>query len=241
MGAGRSIQAKRLPRASCAHAPTSGSTCLGSPKESRASPGGREDPGTDHVFGKGDPFPQGCLCSQQRGGSKEKSREKQVLGLVAGELGWRQVRELNHIVEELHGPHDVLILRGGGGKQAGWARNSNLGSSPKAWRYPHGSSDPWDKRPRDYRQCPSPTGVHSSPHLHKDAGMDTVPKAEPQPCPWEPCIHPLSARRAMGGTEVPKGQEVAQPQSRAAGGFTFWQDSRNSSIVTTPSLFRSIF
>lgn len=132
---------------------------------------------------------------------------------MAGELGWRQVRELNHIVKELHGPHDVLILRGGGGKQAGWARNSNLGRSPKAWLYPHGSSDPRDKRPRDYRQFPSPTGVHSSPRLHKDAGMDTVPKAEPQLCPWEPCIHPLSARRAMGGQRCPRDRRWPSPKA----------------------------
>lgn len=182
-GAGRSIRAKRLPHASHAHALMSGSTCLGSPEESGASPGGREDPGADRVSGKGGPFPWGCLCSRWRGGSKEKSREKQVLGPVAGEFGWRQVRELNHVVEELHGPHDVLVLQGGGGKRAGWARHSNLGSSPQTWLYSHGSSDPWDKSPRDYRQFPSPTGMHGSPHLHRDAGMDTVLKAEPQPCP----------------------------------------------------------
>lgn len=61
--------------------------------------------------------------------------------------------------------------------------------------------------------------------------------------PQEPCLHPLSAmgRRAMGKERSPRDREVAQLQSRAADGFTFWQDSRNSSIVTTPSLFRSIF
>lgn len=58
-------------------------------------------------------------------------REKKVLGPVSGELIWRQVRELNHTVEELHGSHDVLILSGEGGKQASWAQNSNLGSFPK--------------------------------------------------------------------------------------------------------------
>lgn len=48
---------------------------------------------------------------------------------MAGELGWRQVWELNHVVKELHGPHDVLILWREGGKQVGWAWNSNLSSS----------------------------------------------------------------------------------------------------------------
>lgn len=104
---------------------------MGSPEESRASPEGREDPGADHVSGKGGSFPRGCLCSRRRGGSKEKSREKQILGSVTGELGWRQVRELNHVVEELHGPHNVLILQGGGGERVGWAQSRNLGSCPQ--------------------------------------------------------------------------------------------------------------
>jgi len=241
MGAGRSIRAQRLPRASHAHAPMSRSTCLGSPEERGAGPGGREDPGANHVSRKGGPFPQGCLCSRRRGGSKEKSREKQVLGPVSGELSWRQVRELNHIVKELHGPHDVLILRGGGGKQAVWAQSSNLGSSPQTWLYPHGSSDPCDQSSRDYRQFPSSTGMHGSPHPHRDAGTDMALKAEPQHCPLEPCLYPFSARRVVGGRRSPRDREVTQPPSRAASGFTFWQDSRNSSIVTTPSLFRSIF
>lgn len=124
------IQAKRSPHASRVCTPTSRSTCLGFPEEGRASPGGKEDPSTNHVSGKGRPFPQGCLCSQQREGSKEKSREKQVLGPAAGELCWRQVQELNHVVKELHGPHDVLILQGEGGKQTGWAQNSSLGNAP---------------------------------------------------------------------------------------------------------------
>lgn len=67
---------------------------------------------------------EGCLKGKVK-------REKKLLGPVSGELVWRQVRELNHAVEELHGSHDVLILSGAGGKQASWAQNSNLGSSPK--------------------------------------------------------------------------------------------------------------
>lgn len=76
--------------------------------------------------------------------------------------------------------------------------------------------------------------------------MGTVPKAELQPCPWEPWLtlplaSPPLCRKEAGGTKVPKEEGGDLAQRRAAGDFTFWQDSRNSSIVTTPSLFRSIF
>lgn len=151
MGAGRFVQAKHSLRASRVHTSTSGSTCLGIPKESGAGPGGREDPNANLVPRKGSPFLPGHLCSWWRGGSKEKSREKQVLGLVAGELSWRQVQELNHIVKELHGPHNVLVLQGRGGKWGGWVQNSNLSSSPQTSLYYHGSSELWDKSPKDYR------------------------------------------------------------------------------------------
>lgn len=48
-------------------------------------------------------------------------------------------------------------------------------------------------------------------------------------------------RKEARGTKVPKEKGDDLVQRRVAGDFTFWQDSRNSSIVTTPSLFRSIF
>lgn len=81
--------------------------------------------------GKKAPF-HGVSVQLEEGSLKGKvKREKKVLGPVSGELIWRQVRELNHTVEELHGSHDVLILSGAGGKRASWAQNSNLGSSPK--------------------------------------------------------------------------------------------------------------
>lgn len=48
-------------------------------------------------------------------------------------------------------------------------------------------------------------------------------------------------RKEARGTKVPKEKGDDLAQRRVAGDFTFWQDSRNSSIVTTPSLFRSIF
>lgn len=55
---------------------------------------------------------------------------------------------------------------------------------------------------------------------------------------------PLGAplcQESNGVIEVPKGQGGGPAPEQSADGFTFWQDSRNSSIVTTPSLFRSIF
>lgn len=82
--------------ASHAHAPTSGRTCLGFPKESRAGPGEREDLGTNCISGKEErPLSMGVSVQLEEGSLKGKvKREKKVLGPVSGELIWRQVREL---------------------------------------------------------------------------------------------------------------------------------------------------
>lgn len=148
--------------------------------------------------------PRLCVAAGSRKGWKEKWREERGLSPVLGELSWRQ---LNHVVEELHGPHDVLILQGGGvfGHRAAlWAAPPNLmsppGSCPAALVHRTGALG----LTRAMLGC-------AVPHPHRDDGMNVAPRAEPKQCCTEPC------------------------------GFTFWQDSRNSSIVTTPSLFRSIF
>lgn len=59
--------------------------------------------------------------------------------------------------------------------------------------------------------------------------------------PLRALVSPPLCRKEAGGTKVPREEGGDLAQRRAAGDFTFWQDSRNSSIVTTPSLFRSIF
>lgn len=166
-GARMPAKARCMPCASCAHTPASGGTCVGPPEESRAGPGGGNGPVPTTSPGG----------SQQQGGSKEKSREKQVLGPVAGELGWRQVRELDHVVEELHGPHDVLVLRGGAG---GLGHRAALGAAlPKPgvtpW-LPSGSSDPRDGSSRDYKQRLSSAGVPSPSHPEQSWGCRGVPQ-----------------------------------------------------------------
>lgn len=74
--AGRSIQVKCSSCASHAHAPTSGSTCLGSPEESRAGPGEREDFSADCISGKEGSFPWG-VCAAGGGESQRKSQERE--------------------------------------------------------------------------------------------------------------------------------------------------------------------
>lgn len=190
---------------SCPHSSAWGHL-RGAPRGKRGWPRGRERPGADHVSG------------WQRGGSKDKSREKQVLGPVAGELGWRQVRGLDHVVEELHGPHDVLVLWGGRGGIGAQRLSGQL--SPNL-ALPHGS-----RGAALTHRMGAPGIISSSQAL---LGCLVL-------------ILAIVTRAELGVRRGPPGdREVAQPQSRAGGGFTFWQDSRNSSIVTTPSLFRSIF
>lgn len=93
-----------------------------------------------------------------------------------------------------------------GSRQVG--HRTAIWAVPQTWLYYHGNSGPWDKSPRDYRQFPSSTGIHGSPHLYEEAGMATAPKAKLQPCLWELWLHPLSAERKQEGQRSPRKRVV---------------------------------
>lgn len=89
----------------------------------------------------------GVSVQPEEGSLKGKvKREEKILGPVSGELVWRQVRELNHAVEELHGSHDVLILLGAGGKWASWAQIAMWAAPPNlalpSWQLWHMGQEP---------------------------------------------------------------------------------------------------
>lgn len=124
----------------CQPCPCSNIPAWNSPRKAELGQGKGKISAPTASQGRKAPF-QGGVCAARGGESQRKSQEREEGSgpSVRRALVWRQVRELNHAVEELHGSHDVLILSGAGRKQTSWAQNSNLGSSPNlallSWQF----------------------------------------------------------------------------------------------------------